>query len=153
MPTSLRLVILAGSLLIIANVLNYIHKRRILMANSTGWVVIAFLLLLMAIFPNSIIWLSAKLGFISPANFVFFIVTGLLTVKTFRDSARMSLMRRRAPSANWRTEHWQAEMRKIEDCINCRQCAERCPYELPTPELLKENWKDYQAVLAGEVQV
>lgn len=93
MPTSLRLVILAGSLLIIANVLNYIHKRRILMANSTGWVVIAFLLLLMAIFPNSIIWLSAKLGFISPANFVFFIVTGLLTVKTFRDSARMSLMR------------------------------------------------------------
>ena len=45
MPTSLRLVILAGSLLIIANVLYYIHKRRILMANSTGWVCIALLLL------------------------------------------------------------------------------------------------------------
>ena len=45
------------------------------------------------------------------------------------------------------------EMRKIDDCINCRQCAERCPYELSTPELLKENWEDYKAVLAGEVQV
>jgi predicted aldo/keto reductase-like oxidoreductase len=44
-------------------------------------------------------------------------------------------------------------MRKIDDCINCRQCASRCPYELPTPELLKENWADYQDVLAGKVQV
>ena len=65
----------------------------------------------------------------------------------------MSLMLRRAPSANWLTEYWQAEMRKIEDCINCRQCANRCPYELPTPKLLRENWEDYQNVLAGKVQV
>ena len=72
---------------------------------------------------------------------------------SIKDCARMSLMLRRAPSANWLTEHWQAEMRKIDDCTNCRQCAKRCPYELPTPELLKENWEDYKAVLAGEVQV
>ena len=72
---------------------------------------------------------------------------------SIKDCARMSLMLRRAPSANWLTEHWQAEMRKIEDCIGCRQCAERCPYELPIPELLQENWEDYQAVLAGEIVV
>ena len=72
---------------------------------------------------------------------------------SIKDCARMSLMLRRAPSANWLTEHWQAEMRKIDDCIECGRCAERCPYELPTPELLKENWADYKAVLAGEVEV
>ena len=72
---------------------------------------------------------------------------------SIKDCARMSLMLRRAPSANWLTDYWQAEMRKIEDCINCRQCANRCPYELPTPELLRENWEDYQNVLAGKVQV
>ena len=72
---------------------------------------------------------------------------------SIKDCARMSLMLRRAPSQNWLTDHWQAEMRKIDDCINCRQCADRCPYELPTPELLKENWADYQDVLAGKVQV
>ena len=72
---------------------------------------------------------------------------------SIKDCARMSLMLRRAPSANWLTEYWQAEMRKIEDCINCRQCANRCPYELSTPELLRENWEDYQNVLAGKVQV
>ena len=93
MPPSLRLVILAGALLIIATVLNYIRKKRILMADSTGWVCIAFLLLFIAIFPQSVTHLSARLGFQSPANFVFFVVTGLLTVKTFRDSARISLLR------------------------------------------------------------
>ncbi len=72
---------------------------------------------------------------------------------SIKDCARMSLMLRRAPSANWLTEHWQAEMAKIDDCTGCRQCAKRCPYELPTPELLKENWADYKAVLAGEVSV
>lgn len=72
---------------------------------------------------------------------------------SIKDCARMSLMLRRAPSANWLTEHWQAEMAKIDNCIDCRQCAERCPYELPTPELLRENWEDYKNVLAGKVQV
>ncbi len=30
---------------------------------------------------------------------------------------------------------------------------QRCPYELPTPQLLRENWEDYKNVLAGKVQV
>lgn len=93
MPLSLRLILLAGALLIIGTVLNYIRKKKILMSDSTSWVCIAFLLLFIAIFPNTIVWLSGKLGFQSPANFVFLMVTGLLTVKTFRDSARMSIMR------------------------------------------------------------
>ena len=67
--------------------------------------------------------------------------------------ARMSLMLRRAPSASWLSETWQEKMAKIETCINCRQCAGRCPYELDTPELLRKNLADYKKVLAGEVSV
>jgi len=67
--------------------------------------------------------------------------------------ARMSLMLRRAPSANWLSESMQAEMKKIEDCINCMACTKKCPYSLNTPELLKKNYEDYKKVLAGEVQV
>lgn len=92
MPTSLRLVILAGALLIITMVLGYIRKKRILMADSTGWVCIALLLLLIAIFPGLVTHLAARLGFQSPANFVFFVVTGLLVVKTFHDTARISTL-------------------------------------------------------------
>ncbi len=67
--------------------------------------------------------------------------------------ARMSLMLRRAPSASWLSQSWQDEMEKIESCIECYQCADRCPYELDTPNLLKKNLEDYRKVLAGEVSV
>lgn len=67
--------------------------------------------------------------------------------------ARMSLMVRRAPSAAWLGENMQAEMKKIENCIECRQCSSRCPYELDTPNLLKKNYEDYKRILAGEIQV
>ena len=65
----------------------------------------------------------------------------------------MSLMLRRAPSQAWLTPEMQAEMKKIEGCLECGQCMSKCPYELNTPELLKKNYEDYQKVLAGEVKV
>ena len=67
--------------------------------------------------------------------------------------ARMSLLLRRAPSKAWLTPEMQAEMKKIEGYLNCRQCAKKCPYELDTPELLRKNYEDYKRVLAGEVAV
>lgn len=67
--------------------------------------------------------------------------------------ARMSLMLRRAPSANWLNEHWQTEMARIEECLHCNRCARHCPYELDTPTLLERNLQDYKRVLAGEVTV
>ena len=67
--------------------------------------------------------------------------------------ARMSLMLRRAPSAGWLSDHWQAEMAKIPSCLHCNRCRSKCPYELDTPALLEKNYEDYQRVLAGEVSV
>ena len=57
--------------------------------------------------------------------------------------ARMSLMLRRAPAAGWLSERWQGEMKKIEDCLHCGQCAAKCPYGLDTPRLLQDNYRDY----------
>lgn len=73
-------------------------------------------------------------------------------IKIFQ-CARMSQLLRRMPPTGWLSEPWQKEMAKIEDCINCGQCAAKCPYGLDTPKLLKLNWEDYQRVLAGEVHV
>lgn len=67
--------------------------------------------------------------------------------------ARISLMVRRAPSAGWLNENWQAEVKKIENCTNCRACTTKCPYELDTPALLKKNYEDYQNILAGRTSV
>ena len=61
--------------------------------------------------------------------------------------ARMSLMLRRAPEADWLSPKWQAKMKKIEDCLHCNQCMKKCPYGLNTPELLKKNYEDYKTFL------
>ena len=64
--------------------------------------------------------------------------------------ARMSLLLRRSPSANYLSEESQEKMMKIKDCLHCNQCASRCPYGLDTPALLERNLKDYEEILAGK---
>ncbi|MBQ6850143.1 MAG: aldo/keto reductase [Oscillospiraceae bacterium] len=61
--------------------------------------------------------------------------------------ARMSLLLRRSPAAGHLSEAGQAKMKKIEDCIECGQCAAKCPYGLDTPNLLKKNYEDYKTFL------
>ena len=67
--------------------------------------------------------------------------------------ARMSQMIRRSPSASWLSPDWQAEMMKIENCLDCGACKKRCPYELDIPRLLKKNLEDYKNILAGSVKL
>ena len=61
--------------------------------------------------------------------------------------ARMSLLLRRSPAANWLTPAWQEKMEKIGDCLHCGQCMKRCPYGLQTPDLLRRNLEDYRTFL------
>ena len=61
--------------------------------------------------------------------------------------ARMSLMLRRAPAADWLSDYWQEEMKKIEHCLHCGKCASQCPYGLDTPRLLQDNYREYQTHL------
>ena len=63
------------------------------------------------------------------------------------NAARMSLLLRRAVYQNFLTPEWQKEMDKVNDCLHCNQCVERCPYGLNTPELLQKNLKDYEQFL------
>ena len=67
--------------------------------------------------------------------------------------ARMSLWIRRFPTEPYLTKEYQEMMSKIEDCKECGDCIKRCPYELNIPELLKENYKDYQNVLSGKTKI
>lgn len=67
--------------------------------------------------------------------------------------ARMSLLLRRSPAELQLTKEVQDKMHKIENCIHCNQCRERCPYGLDTPTLLQKNYEDYRDVLAGKTFV
>lgn len=67
--------------------------------------------------------------------------------------ARMSLWIRRFPTEPNMDERTQDIMRKTLDCVECYECVDKCPYELDIPNLLKENYEDYQNVLTGKTRV
>ncbi len=61
--------------------------------------------------------------------------------------ARMSLLLRRAPKEGYLSEEWQEKMKKVEECLHCGKCREKCPYGLDTPALLGKNYEDYKSFL------
>lgn len=63
-------------------------------------------------------------------------------------AARMNCLIRRAPLEPYMTKQAHERMHKVEDCINCRACAARCPYGLDIPNLLKEMLRDYDEMYA-----
>jgi aryl-alcohol dehydrogenase-like predicted oxidoreductase len=64
-------------------------------------------------------------------------------------AARMSLLLRRSPCEPLLTDSWREQMRRIEQCTECRQCSDRCPYGLDTPNLLKRMLADYEQFYAA----
>jgi predicted aldo/keto reductase-like oxidoreductase len=58
-------------------------------------------------------------------------------------AARIGFLLRRSPSARWLSPEWQEQMKRIEDCADCSQCKERCPYGLDVPALLHKMLDDY----------
>ena len=66
-------------------------------------------------------------------------------------AARMKFFLQRAPSARFLSEECQADMARIEDCEDCGQCRERCPYQLDPPALLKRMLEDYRSFLKQAV--
>ena len=59
-------------------------------------------------------------------------------------AARMSLLLRRLPPERFLTDKWKDKMKLIDQCTECEECKQRCPYNLDVPVLLKEMLADYR---------
>lgn len=56
---------------------------------------------------------------------------------------RMYLFLRRAPYSVYLNDEFNEKMQKVNDCVECGLCKERCPYHLDIPTLLKRNLEDF----------
>ena len=92
-PIQLRLLLVAGALLAVWIVARQIKKHKLLVEDAIFWMVTAFVLVLLAVFPGIATSLAQLFGFMSPANFVYLVVISLLLWKVFTNSAEISRLK------------------------------------------------------------
>ena len=92
MTITLRVVLILVSLASFILCIKRIKQSKLKVENSVMWMVGSILLILMSIFSNSVEWISNKLGFMAPVNFVFLIIIGFLLIQMFIDNIRISTL-------------------------------------------------------------
>lgn len=90
MPFSQRVFLILGSVATLLYFISRIRKSKIKINHSIFWVVFGFVLLFLALVPDSVFWISERLGFQSPTNLIYLMVIFLLVVKLFTTTMRLS---------------------------------------------------------------
>ncbi|MBR6502486.1 MAG: DUF2304 domain-containing protein [Clostridia bacterium] len=88
--SGLSIAMLAASIITAIFVFIKIKKSQFKIGDTLYWLLFCLFLLVMSIFPKAIYWVSNKIGFESPSNFIFVIIIFLLLVKIFLLDARVS---------------------------------------------------------------
>lgn len=92
MSITLRVVLIVCSILSFFFCIRRIKQAKLKVTNSVVWMLGSLMLVIMSIFSEGIEWLSTQLGFMSPVNFVFFVMIGFLLMQVFIDNIRISAL-------------------------------------------------------------
>lgn len=83
MSITLRVILIISSFLSFFLCIRKMRQAKLKITNSVTWMLGSILLILMSIFSDLVGWVSEKLGFMSPVNFVFLIIIAFLLIQTF----------------------------------------------------------------------
>lgn len=100
MSITLRVILLVGSVISFILCVRRIKQAKLKVENSIIWMVGSFVLILMSIFSDAVGWLSNKLGFMAPVNFVFFMIMVFLLIQVFVDNIRLSELNEKIKNLN-----------------------------------------------------
>lgn len=92
MSLTLRIFLIICSVLSFILCIKRIKQSKLKVTNSFVWMLGSLVLILMAIFSEGVGFISAKLGFEAPVNFVFLVIIGFLLVQSFIDNIRISTL-------------------------------------------------------------
>ena len=92
MTVTLRGILIIASLFSCFLCIKRIKQSRLRVENSVVWMIGSILLIIMSIFYNAVEWISVKLGFIAPVNFVYLVVIVFLLIQSFVDNIRISTL-------------------------------------------------------------
>ena len=92
MSIILRVGLIICSLLSFVLCIKKVKQCKMRVADSIIWIIGSFLLILMSVFYNAVEWISIKLGFMAPVNFVFFAIIGFLLVENFMINLKIAML-------------------------------------------------------------
>ena len=90
MSIYLRICLVVISMLSMLNIMKRVRRYKLQIEYSIFWIVFSVLLIIIAIFPKIMFWMSDLLGIQSPANMVFLLVIFILFIKTFNLTLEIS---------------------------------------------------------------
>lgn len=100
MTITLRVILIICSLIAFFLCVKRIKQAKLKVSNSVMWMVGCLILILMSIFSNVVEWISVKLGFIAPVNFVFLTMIGFLLIQMFIYNIRISELNEKIKDLN-----------------------------------------------------
>lgn len=86
----LRLLLITCSVFALILCFKKIEQSKLKISDSIGWIIGCIILILMSVFSNIVIWLSSKLGFMAPVNFIFFTFIVFLIMQVFSYKIKIS---------------------------------------------------------------
>lgn len=90
MTVTLRIILIISSILSCVLCIKKIKQAKLKVENSIVWMIGSILLILMSIFSNKVEWISDKLGFIAPVNFVFLIIIAFLLIEVYLNNLKLT---------------------------------------------------------------
>lgn len=100
MSITLRIILIISSFCAFLLCIKKIKQSKLRVENSVTWMLGSIFLILMSIFSNVVAWLSEKLGFVSPVNFVFLIIIAFLLIQTFIDNIHITELNEKIKNLN-----------------------------------------------------
>ena len=90
MSLTLRVLLIISSFIAFYLCITKIKKSQLKIENSVTWMFGCIILILISIFANIVIWISGKLGFVAPVNFMFLVIIAFLLIQTFIDNIHIT---------------------------------------------------------------
>ena len=100
MTPILRIILIISSLIAFLLCVKKVRQSKMRVADSIIWIIGCFVLILMSIFSGAVEWISVKLGFIAPVNFVFLVVIAFLLVESFIANLKISMLNEKVKNLN-----------------------------------------------------
>lgn len=90
MSVALRICLILLSVSSLFYIIKKIRYSKMQIEYTIFWIVLSLIMIVMAVFPQIVYWITSVMGMLSPANVVYLFIIGVLLLKVFMMTIEIS---------------------------------------------------------------